>query len=72
MLLLLLLPQQTRLARLMDMMQADVAYMDGASFAFRDYCYGFVLHAEFEKKSFLPVLSGPLRHGTVEQAHVYR
>ncbi|MBO5517283.1 MAG: hypothetical protein J6A42_04250 [Firmicutes bacterium] len=71
-LLLLLLPQQTRLARLMDVMQVNVAYMDGSAFAFRDYCYGFLLHAEFEKKSFLPVLSGASRRGTVEQAHVYR
>lgn len=71
-LLLMLLPQHTRLARLMDVMQVNVAYMDGAVFAFRDYCYGFQLHAEFEKKSFLPVLSGNMRQGTVEQTHYYR
>ncbi len=70
-LLLMLLPQQTRLARLMDIMQINVAYMDGASFAFQDYCYGYTLQAVFEKNSFVPLLSGQLRQGRVEQIHRY-
>ncbi len=72
MLLLMLLPQQTRLARLMDIMQVNVAYMDGASFSFQDYCYGFTLYAAFEKKSLIPVLSEGTRKGDVEQVHRYR
>ncbi len=71
-LLLTLLPEQTRLARLMDVMQVNAAHMDGASFAFRDYCYGFTLVATFEKRSILPQVSGRQRHGTVEQLHAYR
>ena len=71
-LLLMLLPEQTRLARLMDIMQINVAYMDGANFAFRDYCYGFTLHASFEKESFLPLLSGGVRQGEIRQTHRYR
>ena len=72
MLLLMLLPEQTRLARLMDLMQVNAAYMDGAAFAFRDYCYGSTLVAEFEKRSILPQVSGSRRSGTVEQTHAYR
>ena len=68
----MLLPEQTRLARLMDIMQINAAYMDGASFAFRDYCYGFKLVATFEKKSILPQVSGGMRQGIVEQVHAYR
>ena len=71
-LLLMLLPEQTRLARLMDIMQINVAYMEEASFAFQDYCYGFCLHAEFQKKSFLPDLWGIFRKGSVQQTHRYR
>ena len=71
-LLLLILPQQTRLARLMDIMQVNVAYMDGAAFSFRDYCYGYELRAEFEKQSFVPLLSGETRQGSVQQIHSYR
>ena len=71
-LLLMLLPEQTRLARLMDIMQINAAYMDGASFAFRDYCYGFKLVATFEKRSILPQVSGRMRQGIVEQVHAYR
>ena len=71
-LLLLLLPEQTRMARLMDVMQVNIRYMDGSSFAFRDYCYGFTVYAEFEKRSLLPQLSGSTRSGFVEQCHAYR
>ncbi|MBP5750378.1 MAG: hypothetical protein J6X24_06280 [Firmicutes bacterium] len=71
-LLLMILPEQTRLARLMDIMQVNAAYMDGASFAFRDYCYGFTLSAQFEKRSILPQVSGSSREGTVVQIHAYR
>lgn len=72
MLLLMILPEQTRMARLMDLMQVNTAYMDGAAFSFRDYCYGFTLVAEFEKKSILPQVSGSRRSGSVEQTHAYR
>ena len=71
-LLLMLLPEQTRIARLMDLMQVNVAHMDGTPFAFRDYCYGFTLCAEFEKRSILPQISGRTRSGTIEQIHAYR
>ena len=71
-LLLMLLPEQTRLARLMDVMQVNAAYMDGAAFSFRDYCYGFTLSATFEKRSVLPQVSGESRNGTVVQIHAYR
>ena len=70
-LLLMLLPEQTRIARLMDIMQINAAYMDGASFAFRDYCYGFTLSAQFEKRSILPQISGDSRRGCVVQIHAY-
>ena len=65
-------PEQTRLARLMDVMQVNTAYMDGAAFSFRDYCYGFTLSATFEKRSVLPQVSGGSRNGTVVQIHAYR
>ena len=71
-LLLMLLPKQTRMARLMDIMQVNAVYMDGAAFAFRDYCYGFTLSARFEKRSILPQVSGDSREGTVVQTHAYR
>ena len=71
-LLLMLLPEQTRMARLMDIMQINAAYMDSASFAFRDYCYGFTLSAQFEKRSILPQVSGDSRQGYVVQIHAYR
>lgn len=71
-LLLMILPEQTRIARLMDVMQINVAHMDGAPFAFRDYCYGFTLFADFTKRSILPQVSGQQRNGSVEQIHAYR
>ncbi len=70
-LLLLILPAQTRLARLMDVMQMNVAYADGAAFSFRDSCYGFSLRAGFIKRSHAPVSGRGWRHGLVEQIHSY-
>ncbi len=70
-LLLLILPAQTRLARLMDVMQMNVAYVDGAAFSFRDSCYGFSLRAEFVKRSHAPIGGKEQRHGVVEQVHGY-
>lgn len=71
-LLLMLLPRQTRMARLMDMMQVNAAHMDGASFAFQDYCYGYTLQAEFNKKSILGLFGDGTRRGRIEQTHAYR
>ena len=47
--LLALLPQKTKLIRLMDVMQMDLTEKCGAAFAFQDFCYGIRIDARFEK-----------------------
>lgn len=47
--LLALLPQKTKLIRLMDVMQMDLTEKCGAAFAFQDFCYGVRIDARFEK-----------------------
>lgn len=72
----LLLMQQddTKLARLMDIMQLEVCRISGKSFSFRDYAYGFELNAEFEDPvrfaRFLRI--GGSRNETIAQIHSYR
>ena len=61
--LLALLPRNEKLARLMDVMQLNIAKIDGGNFSFRNYAYGFDLNATFIMKK---------RLGDVEQEHIYR
>ncbi len=72
-LLLLLLPEQEKAVRLMDVMEMNVSIADGASFAFRDYSYGFDLKAGFTRKRYLDGIMG-LVYGPayVEQTHKYK
>ena len=62
-LLLALLPRNEKLARLMDIMELNIRFVDGANFSFRNYAYGFELTAEFALKK---------RLGDVTQTHIYR
>ena len=61
-LLLALLPRNEKLARLMDVMELNIRFVDGANFSFRNYAYGFELEAEFALKK---------RSGDVSQTFVY-
>ena len=72
-LLMLMLPEETRMTRLMDIMQLNIAEGQGEAFSFRDYCYGFKLCVQFEKGVHLPAsLGADRRYGYVEQKHIYR
>lgn len=73
-LLLFALDEDTKLARLMDMMQLKVCGVSGKSFAFRDYAYGFELDAEFEKPVRFAKFLGleEKRYGRIVQTHTYR
>ncbi len=72
--LLLALDNDIKTARLMDIMQLEVQRISGRGFCFRDYAYGFELHAEFDKpvrfSKFLDI--GDRRHGEIDQIHTYR
>ena len=61
-LLLALLPRNEKLARLMDIMELNIRYLDGANFSFRNYAFGFDLEAQFALKK---------RSGDVSQTFVY-
>jgi len=54
------LSRSEKLARLMDIMQVNVNYIDGSGFSFVHYCYGFDLKVEFSNC------------GIVEQTHLYK
>ena len=58
-----LVPRDEKLARLMDIMQINITKIDGASFSFRNYAYGFELNASFAHRR---------RTGNVEQVFVYQ
>ena len=64
-LLLLAVPEEKKLARLMDVMQRNI---DGLSF--RDLSFGFTLEAEFEKRCYAPGFEP--RKRIVTQTHVYK
>ena len=64
-LLLLLIPLDTKLERLMKVIEADVP-----GFSFSEYCYGFDITAEYKKRAYMP--GYPARHRVVEQTHVYK
>ena len=64
--LLLCLPQDIKMVRLMDIMQMNLSEKQGKAFAFRDYCYGFSLSAEFEKNLKVSVIDVPsIRTGKI-------
>ena len=68
-----LLSRDEKLARLMDIMQINLNCMDGITFSFSHYSFGFDLVAKFEKKVIVPIYWGyGQRYRTVEQTHVYR
>lgn len=72
-LLLLMVSPEKKRARLMDVMQLNIAGLAGEPFCFRDYAYGFTLQAEFQKKVHLPGYpASGRRRGTVCQEHVYK
>ena len=64
--------REEKLIRLMDVMQLNIANIEGDAFSFRDYAYGFSLCAVFQKKMHLPGNGfQPDRNGTVKQEHAY-
>lgn len=73
MLMLAVSSEQTRMLRLMDIIQVNCVTQDGANFRFRDYCYGFEMTANFSKKVYLP-LSFDIneRNSQVLQVHAYK
>jgi len=72
-LLLLMVPADRKRARLMDVMQLNIAGPEGDPFNFRAYAYGFTLEASFDKRMRLPgYWAGHSRKGSVRQEHVYR
>lgn len=69
---LLAIPKCEKLARLMDIIQLNIANKGKHNFCFQDYAYGFSLTASFEKSMHLPgdrFVSE--RTGSVVQEHVY-
>ena len=71
--LLLLLPQDTKMIRLMDIMQMDLTEKFGEAFAFRDFCYGFDMTAEFEKRVRVSVIDIPsIRKGKINITVCYK
>lgn len=72
-LLLLLVPEDDKAARLMDVMQLNLKLQDKASFTFRDYAYGFDLEAVFTRRHYAsdPFLNR-LGGAYVRQTHTYR
>ena len=64
-LLLLAVPEDKKLARLMDVMQQNVKGLD-----MHDMCFGFELEAAFEKRCYAPGFQ--TRKRTVTQRHVYK
>jgi hypothetical protein len=72
-LLLLMVSPEHKRARLMDVMQLNIAQIRGDAFCFQDYAYGFTLQAEFEKQIRLPgYRAADKRKGMVCQEHVYQ
>lgn len=72
-LLLSMLSKDEKLARLMDIMQININYVDGVFFAFSNYAYGFDMIAKFNKRVIVPFTWGsPQREGVIEQTHVYK
>ena len=70
---LLMADSRDRLVRLMDVMQLNVAGIEGGAFCFRDYAYGFNMEVRFEKQIRFPGYSGTgMRGATVVQKHVYQ
>lgn len=68
-----LLSRDEKMARLMDIMQLNLQYIDGSSFSFIDYAYGFDLTAKFAKKVVTAQYAGSdRRYRTVVQAHSYK
>jgi len=68
-----LLENDEKMARLMDIVQLNLQYIDGSSFSFIDYAYGFDLTARFSKKVVTAEFAGTdRRYRTVVQAHSYK
>ena len=68
-----LLSRDEKMARLMDIMQLNLQYIDGSSFSFADYAYGFDLTARFAKKVVTADFAGTdRRYRTVVQTHTYK
>lgn len=67
-------PDDVKLARLMDIMQMNIALADGKAFSFRDYAYGFRLSARLSKNvrwaKFLKTHAS--RKGDFEKDFVYK
>lgn len=68
-----LLTREEKLARLMDIMQINLNYMDGIAFSFSHYSFGFDLEVKFKKAVIVPIYWGyGQRYRTIKQTHVYR
>lgn len=71
--LLLMLPRDTKMLRLMDIMQMNLTEIDKEAFAFKDFCYGFTISAEFEKRLNVSVIDVPsIRTGKITKNCCYQ
>ena len=68
-----LLSREEKLTRLMDIMQININYIDGNSFSFKNYSYGFDMVARYSKRVVAPIAWGSgRRFRVVEQTHKYK
>jgi len=68
-----MLSREEKLARLMDIMQINLNLVDGSSFRFCNYAYGFDLNIKYVKKVIVPFTFGTdKRYAEIEQSHVYK
>ena len=67
-----MIPEKEKAARLMDVMQMNVSCVDGKPFSFRDYAYGFELDADFSRTHYLADPFSKGAGGHVNEVHVYR
>ncbi|MCQ2553916.1 MAG: DUF5702 domain-containing protein [Clostridia bacterium] len=68
-----ILSREEKLTRLMDIMQININYIDGNSFTFKDYSYGFDMVARYSKRVAAPIAWGSgRRYRVVEQTHKYK
>jgi len=70
---LFVMPDEHRRARLMDIMQLNIASIPGEVFSFADYAYGFDFEATFEKRIRLPGhVHSSMRKRIVRHSYVYQ
>ena len=70
--LLAMLSEEEKAARLMDVMQMNVVCIDKKNFSFTDYAYGFELDADFSRKHYLSNPFSKGGGGHIHETFVYR